>query len=140
MDWIEEVGEISWAGAGVAALAAFVLGFAWYHWAVLGKSWATALGMTKEQADDVDGLGRVFAFSVVGGVVKAIFIALLMEGTSTGGVGDGLLFGALIGVAFVATSVIFHDGFARRPAAVSYIDAAHDVVELALIGAVYGAF
>ena len=140
MDWMNKLGDVSWAGVGVAILVVFALGFAWYHWAVLGKRWATALGMTKEDVDNVEGMGGVFALSVVGGVVKAILMALLMEGTGTDSVGGGMLFGALIGVAFVATSVFYHDGFARRPRAVSYIDSAHDIAELALIGAIYGAF
>ncbi|MFK7826354.1 MAG: DUF1761 domain-containing protein [Oligoflexales bacterium] len=140
MNWIVELGKISWMGVGVAILASYVLGFSWYHWNLLGKPWATALGMTKEEADNLDGMGGVFAFSLVGGIIKAVFIALLMEGTGTNSISGGLLFGLLIGISFAATSVIYHDGFARRPRIMTYIDAAFDVIELALIGAIYGAF
>ena len=49
MDWIDGLGELDWVAVAVATVASYVLGFAWYSWSLFGKSWAGALGMTKEQ-------------------------------------------------------------------------------------------
>lgn len=113
MEWIDELGELDWVAVAVATVASYVLGFAWYSWSLFGKSWAGALGMTKEQADDTEGLGAAFAMSLVAGVAKVIVLALLMAATDTTGFGDGLLFGAIVGLALIASSVAYHNGFSR---------------------------
>ena len=94
--------------------------------------------MTKEQADDTEGLGAAFGISLVAGVAKVIVLALLMAATGTTGFGAGLLFGAIVGLALIASSVAYHNGFARTCPTVTLIDSTHDVVEVAMIGAIIG--
>ena len=118
----------------------YVLGFIWYHWAVFGKAWAGALGLTKEEADKTEGLGGAFAISLVSGLIKAIFLALLMSATNTYGVIFGLLFGVVLAIVFTATSLGYYNGFARTSSKLTLINSAHSVIELALIGAIIGIF
>ena len=59
LTWIEGSQTINYLAVAVATIASYVLGFAWFHWAVFGKAWAGALGITKEQADNTEGLGKV---------------------------------------------------------------------------------
>lgn len=140
VNWFTKLSEISWPGVAVAIFVVFILGFIWYHWAVFGELWATSLGMNKQEADNVDGMGKVFAFSVIGGILKVIFLAFLMEVMVINTVLGGISLGLLIGIAFVSSSIIYHDGFARRLNKVTCINAGHDIVELGLVGAIYGAF
>ena len=72
------------------------------------------------------------------GVVKVIVFGFLMVGMDMIGFGGGLLFGAVVGLALIASSVAYHNGFARMSPTVTLIDSAHDVVEAAMIGAVIG--
>jgi flagellar biosynthesis protein FlhB len=102
----------------------------------LGKS----LGLTKEDADNAEGLGGAFLISLVSGLLKAIFIALMMVATSISGVWQGACFGAIVAVVFVVTSLGYYNGFARTSKKLTLINTAHSIVELALMGAVIGAF
>ena len=78
MSWIAELQNINYIAVAVATIASYVLGFVWYHWAVFGKAWANALGLTKEEADNTEGLGGAFVMSLVSGVSKALCMACLL--------------------------------------------------------------
>jgi hypothetical protein len=138
MNFIAEVQNINYIAVAVATIASYVLGFAWYHWAVFGEAWANALGLTKEEADNTEGLGGAFAISLVSGLTKTIFIAFLMSAADVSGVISGALFGVVIAAVFTVTSLGYYNGFARTPSKLTIINSAHSVVELALIGAVLG--
>lgn len=140
MDWFEAVGDISYVGVILAVVASYFLGFGWYHWPVFGKSWAAGLGMTKEQADDTDGLGLAFAISLVAPVGAAVTLASLMVATGTDSVAGAAVFGAVIGLAIRGTATFYHYGFARISLRVAVIDVMHDVVQLAMMGAIIGVF
>ena len=140
MSWITEFQNINYIAVAIATIASYVLGFIWYHWSVFGEAWATALGMTKEEADNTDGLGGAFAVSLISGFAKALFIACLMVIANVSGILDGFIFGATVGFAFTATSLGYYNGFARLSSTLTLINSAHSIVELALIGAIIGVF
>ena len=140
MNIIAEFQNINYIAVAIATIASYVLGFVWYHWAVFGQSWAHALNLTKEAADNTEGLGGAFVFSLVSGLTKAMFIALLISATNISGVLNGGFFGAVMAVIITATSIGYYNGFARSPSKLTLINSAHSVVELALIGAIIGIF
>ena len=140
MDFIAELQSLNYIAVAIATIASYVLGFVWYHWAVFGEAWANALGLTKEEADNTEGLGGAFAISLVSGLTKTIFIAFLMSATNISGVLNGAFFGAVIATVFTATSLGYYNGFARTPSKLTLINSVHSVVELALIGAIIGIF
>jgi len=57
MNWMSDLQSINYIAVAAATIASYLLGFAWYHWAVFGEAWANALGITKEKADNTEGLG-----------------------------------------------------------------------------------
>ena len=140
MDFIAELQSLNYIAVAIATIASYVLGFVWYHWAVFGEAWANALGLTKEEADNTEGLGGAFAISLVSGLTKTIFIAFLMSVTNISGVLNGAFFGAVIATVFTAISLGYYNGFARTPSKLTLINSVHSVVELALIGAIIGIF
>ena len=140
MNWIAELQNIHYIAVAIATITSYVLGFTWYHWAVFGESWANALGITKEEADNTEGLGGAFIMSLISGLAKALSIALLMAATNISGIFSGAIFGAAIAVVFTATSLGYYNGFARTSSKLTFINSAHSIVELALIGAIIGAF
>ena len=140
MNIIAELQNLNYIAVTIATVSSYVLGFAWYHWAVFGEVWANALGLTKEDADNTEGLGGAFAISLVSGLAKAIFIALLMSAANISGVLSGVLLGVIVATAFTVTSLGYYNGFARAPSKLTLINSAHSVVELALIGAIIGIF
>lgn len=140
MDFIAELQNLNYMAVAIATITSYVLGFAWYHWAVFGEAWATALGLTKEEADNTEGLGSAFSISLVSGLTKTILIALLMSATNTSGVLNGAFFGAVIATIFTVTSLGYYNGFARAPAKLTLINSTHSIAELVLIGAIIGLF
>ncbi|KGJ93999.1 DUF1761 domain-containing protein [Colwellia psychrerythraea] len=140
MNIILELQSLNYIGVAVATIVSYVLGFGWYHWAIFGEAWASALGLTKEEADNTEGLGGAFVISLISGLTKTILIALLMSATNISGVLSGAFLGAVIATVLTVTSLGYYNGFARTPSKLTLINSAHSVVELALIGAVIGIF
>ena len=140
MNLISELQSINYLGVAVSTFASYVLGFVWYHWAIFGEAWASALGLTKDEADNTEGLGGAFILSLISGLIKSLFIALLISVTNQLGAINGALLGALAAVAFTATSLGYYNGFARISSKLTLINSGHSIAELALIGAIIGAF
>lgn len=140
MNIIEELQNLNYIAVAIATITSYALGFIWYHWAVFGEAWANALGLTKEEADNTDGLGGVFVISLVSGLTKTILMALLMSATNISGVISGALFGIVIASVFTVASLGYYNGFARTPSKLTLINSAHSAIELALIGIIIGIF
>ena len=140
MNWLAEIQNINYMAVGVATISSYVLGFVWYHWAVFGEAWAKALGLSKEEADNTEGLGGAFIISLVSGLSKTVCVALLMSAADISGVLSGALFGGIIAAVFLVTSLGYYNGFARTPSKLTLINSAHGVVELTVIGAILGLF
>jgi len=109
MNWINELQNINYIAVAIATITSYVLGFAWYHWSVFGKAWANALNLTKEEADNTEGLGGAFIMSLISGFLKALCIALLIVATNISGVLSGAFFGAVIAVVFTFTSLGYYN-------------------------------
>ncbi|EGG94118.1 putative integral membrane protein [gamma proteobacterium IMCC1989] len=140
MNWIAELQNINYIAVAIATIASYLLGFAWYHWAVFGEVWANALNITKEEADNTEGLGGAFIVSLVSGLTKALCVALLMAATNISGVLNGAFFGAVVAIVFIVTSLGYYNGFARTSSKLTLINSTHSIVEITLVGAIIGAF
>ncbi len=140
MDIIETLQNLNYFAVATATITSYVLGFGWYHWGVFGEAWAKALGISKEEADNTEGLGGAFVISLVSGLAKTIFIALLVSATNISDILSGAFFGGALAVVFTATSLGYYNGFARTPSKLTFINSAHSVIELVLIGVILGAF
>ena len=140
MNWITEIQNINYIAVAIATITSYVLGFTWYHWAVFGEAWASALGMTKEEADNTEGLGGAFIISLISGLTKSLCIGLLMAAANISGVLNGAFFGAIVATVFIFTSLGYYNGFARTSSKLTLINSAHGIVELTLIGAIIGLF
>ncbi len=140
MNFIAELQNLNYIAVAIATISSYVLGFTWYHWAVFGEAWANALSLTKEEADNTEGLGGAFAVSLISGLRKTIFIALLISTTNISGILNGAFFGAAIATVFAVTSLGYYNGFSRTSSKLTLINSAHSIVELALIGAIIGIF
>jgi len=140
MNWTVELQNINYIGVAIATITSYVLGFVWYHWAVFGEAWANALGITKDEADNTEGLGGAFIMSLISGLSKTLCVAMLMAAANISGILSGALFGVIVAVVFIFTSLGYYNGFARTSSKLTIINSAHGIVELTLIGAIIGAF
>lgn len=139
MDWLTYVSHINWLAVLLAFIATLAVGFIWYMPPVLGNRWMAAIGKTEEELKEINGGAALWLPMMLASAVTAILLAVLMAALGLDGALDGAIFGFAAGFVFRAGGHVIHNGFAGRPAAVTLIDSGHDVLAMALAGAIIGA-
>lgn len=137
MAWFD-LGDVRWVGVLVASLAAFLVGFLWYHERALGSAWARLAGLDLEERREGNARRLVIGFVIT--FVTVVFMNVLMAELLVTSVVQGALFGAAVGLVMRLLNQVFHDLFENRPWGLTVIDGLHDVLALAAAGAVLGAF
>lgn len=135
-------GELNIWAVLVAAAVTFVLGGVWYT-ALFGQARLRLLGWSEDKVRECQARRPppvFFGGMLAAYVVVALAVGLLAANLEVVTLGAGVLLGLTLGVG-VAAAVGF-TGFlaADYPAGVFYIDAAFQVVFLALMGAIIGAW
>lgn len=133
--------DINFLAVGLAALAAFFLGYLWYT-IIFAKPWQRLIGMTEKPAGvdstvDTPNLGRLLIGSLVLEIVMAFILAWHL-GTGAGWMA-GLITGALLGVV-VAFAFGVNYLFEGKPFALWLINGSYNLVVFAAMGAIIGAF
>lgn len=133
--------DINYLAVGLAALAAFLLGFVWYT-IVFAKPWQRLIGMGEkgvgaETTAETPNLGRLLVGSLVLEIVMAFILAWHLG--SGAGWANGLLVGALLGV-IVAFAFGVNYLFEGKPLRLWFINGAYNVVVFSAMGAIIGAF
>lgn len=149
MDWFS-LGDVSWTAVAIATLAQFAIGYVWYQPGVLGRARIKQVAFRSRGGEHPGGMGgtgrgaggSLLRHGVAGVVVflTALVMNLLMAGLGVVSVGGGALFGLVVGAVFRLGTHVVHNGFGLRGQRLSVIDGAHDVVALAVVGAIIGAF
>lgn len=127
---------ISYLGAFLAAVAAWVFGAVYYG--LLGSAWMAAAGLTKER------IGRPspvpFILSFLAAVVMAIVLAGVIGHLGPGQVTirNGMLSALFLWGGFVATTILVNNAYQLRPYRLSLIDAGHWLGAMLIMGAVIG--
>jgi Protein of unknown function (DUF1761) len=126
---------INYIAVVVAAVAAFLMGWAWY--ALFGKVWMVGLGKTKA---DMKPSPAPFIIAAVADLLMAWMLAGLMGHLNDVTIKGGVVSALFVWAGFVLTTTAVNQAFQGRPPAVTAIDAGHWLAVLLLIGAIIGAF
>lgn len=140
MDWLEGFGDLNWLAVVAAAASSFLVGGVWYAEGVLGRRWMGLVGIDPNDRPDTGAVVRAFTATAVASLLTAIVLGVVMIAAGVEGWLDGLVFGIVVGLVIRGGAHVIHNGFARRPVALTVIDVAHDVVALALMGLILGAW
>jgi hypothetical protein len=119
----------------VAALSGFALGAVWYG-PLFGQRWMQLVGMTRETLESGFNPARAYGLTFV-----LCLISAFLMGWGVGPnppIHEGLGCGLVIGVGWVAASLMTNDLFERRPAALTLINGGYHVVRFAIMGLVFG--
>jgi hypothetical protein len=117
-----------------AALAAWIFGAIWYG--VLGKTWMAAQGISeaeiaaRRQARKMPLVPMVASF--VCELVMAVVLSMLLAGLGATDLLTAAVTGLVLGVAFVATSILVNNLFQGRKLMLSLIDSAHWIMVLVI--------
>ncbi len=138
MDWLSYVSQINWLAVLLAFVASMAIGFVWYMPAVLGNRWMAAIGKTEDDLKNMSGGAGIWLPMMVAAALTAILLAVLIARLGLDNALAGSLFALVMGLVFRAGGHVIHNGFAGRPAAVTLIDSGHDLVAMAVSGAIIG--
>lgn len=139
MDWLSYASQINWLAVLLAFVASMAIGFVWYMPAVLGNRWMAAIGKTEEDLKNIGGGAGIWLPMMLASALTAILLAVLISKLGLDNALAGAWFALVLGLVFRAGGHVIHNGFAGRPAAVTVIDAGHDLVAMAVSGAIIGA-
>src|SRR5690349_11532430 len=138
MEFIERLCKLNWGAIHLATLSSFVVGFLWYDKRAFGKAWMKLVGLSEKQVNSNKGAARNFTFTGIASLFSSITLGYLMIVLGVGGILEGLVFGATIGAVFRLGGHVIHNGFSKRPAALTVIDGGHDIIAIAVAGALLG--
>lgn len=138
MDWLSYISHINWLAVLLAFVASMAIGFVWYMPAVLGNRWMAAIGKTEDDLKNMSGGAGIWLPMMAAAALTAILLAVLIARLGLDNALAGGMFALVMGLVFRAGGHVIHNGFAGRPAAVTLIDSGHDLVAMAVSGAIIG--
>ena len=132
-----------WAVA-LASVAGVLVGSLWFGPKTFFPRWWQALGKSADDQPGGSNMALVFGFTFVAIVVQALVLAVVISLASSamGELGwfGGLATGALMGVGFAVSASLTHKLFGGINLWTWVLEAGADIVALALMGAIIGAF
>ena len=136
-----ELSNINFLALAVAAIASFGLGSIWYSPILFGKAWQNALGFTDEYLKKGN-MALIFGSSFVLIFLMDFGLAIILQGHAGRDISalSGLLYGLLMGLFFVATSIGINMLYQRKSFTLWAIDAGYQVLYLGMTGAILGAW
>ncbi|HCR55949.1 TPA: hypothetical protein DIV49_03170 [Candidatus Saccharibacteria bacterium] len=129
--------DVNWWVVLVAVLSTLPVGYLWYDLKMgFGKKWAKLVGVTEKQMNDTSDMGKTFGVMLFVSLLTALLLNVLLKEYAVTDFVDGLVFGAVVGLVLRGGSHFIHNGFAKRSLELSWIDAGHDMVSVAVMAAI----
>jgi hypothetical protein len=131
--------DINYLAVGLAALAAFFLGFLWYT-VIFAKPWQELIGMGtkgKAGANQTPNLGRLLIGSLVLEIIMAFNLAAFI-GSGADAI-MGLTYGLAAGLGWVALAFGVNYMFEGKSFKLWLINAGYNAVVFAVMGLIIGA-
>lgn len=133
--------SINYLAVLVSGIAAWGLGTLWYSGILFGKSWQKELGFTDEYIKEGN-MPVIFGSSLVMMIIMALGMAMLISGHGENEIDwmSGMFHGLYIGVFFVGTSMAINMLYQRKSFKLWAIDGLYQILFLAVMGAILGAW
>ena len=127
--------QINWVAVVIAAVAHQAVGFVWYG-LVFAKTWQEATGRTDAEIRASGGATQALIIGSIGALVMAAAFALLLTLVADRTITTGIVWGALLGIGFVATTTVINGAYENRKPVVTALFAAYETVALIVMGAI----
>jgi hypothetical protein len=132
-----DLSKINFLAVLVASLSAFVIGFLWYSPAFLGTIWMKEAGLTEEKVKQAN-MAKIFSLSFLLTLIICFNLAAFL-GTDAGFL-QGMIYGGLAGIGWVAASLGVLYLFEGRSLKLFLINGGYQAVTYMVAGAVIGAW
>ncbi|HVK93215.1 MAG TPA: DUF1761 domain-containing protein [Noviherbaspirillum sp.] len=103
MTMLNVLSGLNWTAIAIAAVASFVVGALWFT-VFFGKAYAAALG--KQDEPPTKPAPIFLAGPFVCGLVTTITSAILVQALKIQSVTDALIFGAIVGIGYLASTTV----------------------------------
>jgi len=136
-----EVSNINFVAVAVSAIASFAIGALWYSPVLFGKAWQKAVSLSEDELKKAN-MAVVFGSSFLLILLMNLGLAAILQGHASSEMTalSGFVYGLLIGVFFIATSIGINMIYQRKPFILWAMDAGYQVLYLAVAGAILGAW
>jgi hypothetical protein len=128
-------GVVNWLAVLVAVVVHQIVGFLWYG-PLFGRLWMEGIGKTREELGSPT---TALITAAVSALVMAFALALLLTVPEDVNVGTGLIFGAIIGIGFVATTAATRAAYEDTNRTVLLLGIGYQIIGLLIMGAIIGA-
>ncbi len=135
MDPATVFAHLNWLAIAAATLAGFLVGGLWYG-PLFGKEWMLLNNLTREDARKAS-MAKLYSTTILLNLIAATSLAMFI---GPAGWQDGLFFGFLTGLTFVATALGVIYVFESKPLKLWCINAGYQVVFFSVMGAILGAW
>ncbi len=132
--------EINYIAVLLATLSSMVVGSIWYTPKVFGNRWMKLSGVTPS-GDAKDAIAPIVVTLIVSFITAwvlagAAFIAYAFYGGSF--LVNALVTAVILWAGFTAARFITHDAFDKRPAALTVLNIAHELVTVLVMALIIG--
>jgi hypothetical protein len=136
-----EFANINFLALLVSAVISFGIGAAWYSPLLFSKTWQKEVGLSDEKIR-TGNMAVIFGSSFLLMLIMNFGLAVILQGHAGRDIsaGSGFLYGLLIGIFFVSTSIGINMLYQRKSFKLWAIDAGYQVLYLAVSGAILGAW
>jgi Protein of unknown function (DUF1761) len=135
MDPAQVFAQLNWLAVIAATLAGFLIGGLWYG-PLFGKEWMALNGITMQNMPKHN-LFKLYGTTIFLNLIAATSLAMFVGNL---GWQDGLLYGFITGLTFVATAFGVCYLFESRPLKLWCINAGYNVVFFSVMGTIIGAW
>jgi hypothetical protein len=132
--------QINYLAVVLAMLSSMVVGSVWYAMPVFGKTWAklAKIDLTKKGAPVWQPIAVTAVVSLITAYVLAHVTFLSHQFFQNSFLADALSTAFWVWLGFTAARFITHDAFEGRPAKLTLINIAHELVTFMVMGLIIG--
>ena len=136
------VPEINWLAVVLATVSSMAVGFVWYAKPVFGKLWIRLSGV------DEASMAKSAPVAIVSTIIVSFITAAVLAGSAAiaqhfyagNFLANTIVTAIILWAGFTAARFVTHDAFDRRPAALTALNCAHELVTIVVMALIIGAF
>lgn len=132
--------EVNWLAVILATASSMVVGSIWYARNVFGDMWIKLTKMDEKKMGE--GAGKAIAITIVASLLTAYILAhvtfLSHKFFNNSFFVDAVSTAFWLWLGLTAARLVVHDVFEHRPAKLTVLNAAHELVTLVVMGAIIG--
>jgi hypothetical protein len=137
--------SINWLAVVACVLVSMISGTLWYNPKTFFPIWWKGIGKTEKDTPETSNMNLTWALTLLSSFVQAVAMAFMvnaMGGMMTGGVSaiSGMGTGFMLWLGFIAPTYLVNKLFAGHGLKVWAIEVGNHLVNLALFGAILGAW